>query len=305
MRRFLVVLGQFRHMGRVEQGGLEGVVQLLHDARLHAARSDQTIGRHGDDAVAQFLERRRLRPALGARLAQGGQQAQLARIDIGRKAGGVDAGHQLARGDGQHLLGGAFVGHVDVAQLALAEQFVKHDVRCGAQAVGRNGQLAWLGGSELEQVFDRFERAVERHHDTEGDAGQLDDRRGVADRIPGQFLHMRRAQRRLRQLRQGVAIGRGLLQDRHGQGAAGARPVFDDDALAQGLARDVAQQAHRDIGGAASRPGHDQNDRPRRKGRLRPGRYWHAGCTDRGQQFAPFHGGLPRLASCPKPRCGS
>ena len=240
-------------------------MQHLHHRARHAGRPGQAVGRGGHDGVAQLLERGHLRPALGALLAKGDQQPQLARVDERRKAVGVDAHHHLAGGHRDHLLGGAFVGHVDVGQAALAEQLVHHHVGRGAGAVGGDAQGAGVGLGVAEQVVQRFERAGRGHDDAEGDPRQLDDRRGVTDRIPQHLADPGGAQHGMRQLRQRVAVGCGLLQDRHGQRAAGAAAVLDQHLLAQLARRGFGQHAEGEVGGAARRPGQPQRDRPGRE----------------------------------------
>jgi hypothetical protein len=156
----------------------------------HAARAGQAVGRHGHDAVAQFLQRGHLRPAPGALLAEGDQQAQPAAVDEGREAVGVDAHHHLARRHRDHLLGRALVRHMDPAEAALAANS-SSSTTCGVVPTPLVAMVSSPGpcAAQGEQVVQRPERAGRRHHDAEGDAAELQDRRGVADRVPQHLLH--------------------------------------------------------------------------------------------------------------------
>ena len=280
-------------------------MQNLHDIRLHAPWANEAIGRGGADAVTQLFERRHVGPAGCAAFAKCRQEAQFAGLDIGHKAIGINARHQLARGHSQHLLGCALVRHVDVLELALAKQFIEHDVRRGAQAVGRYRQFAWLGSGKLQHILKRLKSTVGRYHHAKRNTADLDDRRGVANRIPADFLQVRRAQRGLWQLGKGVTIGSGMLNQGHRQSTACTRAIFDHKALTQISGRDVAEQSKRDVGRAACRPRHDQRNGAGWKRALRAQMPRHTGRNRRGQNASADHAGPPRLASCPNPRCGS
>jgi outer membrane protein assembly factor BamB len=193
----------------------------------------------------------------------------------------------LAGGHGQHLLGGALVGHMDPLDATTREQLVEHQVGCRAHAVGGHGEPARVGKAPGEHIVQRLQPTAGRHQHAERDAADLDDGGRVADRVPEQLLDQRGPQDRLRDLCNRVAVRRGLLQHRHDQCAPAAGPVLDDDALPQVPAGKLGQQAQGQVGGATGRPGHPQRDRV-----LRIARWWQrlrsrrAGAGQRGQQAA-------------------
>jgi len=113
----------------------------------------------------------------------------------------------------------------------------------------------------IEQVFERVKRARRRHDNAECHAADLDDRRGVANRIPPDLARPGRAKHRLRHLRDRVAVGCGLLQHRHGQRAAGTTAVLDQNLLPQVTGGEIGQQTHGEVSGTARRPRHPQRDR--------------------------------------------
>jgi hypothetical protein len=65
---------------------------------------------------------------------------------------------------------------------------------------------------------------------------------------------------------QRVAVGRGLRDDLGADDGVGARPVVDDDLLAQIFAHLLADEAAEEIGGAARRERNDERDLARRIG---------------------------------------
>ena len=92
------------------------------------------------------------------------------------------------------------------------------------------------------------------------------DRRDVPDQIVVELEERRIDRVGCADLEQRVAVGR-RPHDRFGADIAGAaRPVVDDDGLAETLREPLADQTHEDVTGAAGRePNHDAN-RPRRIG---------------------------------------
>ena len=89
------------------------------------------------------------------------------------------------------------------------------------------------------------------HHDV-GAADDARDRRDVADEIEIELVVERRVDRvRRTDQEQRVAV-RGRAHDRLGGDiAAGARPVLDDELLAEPLRQPLTHQAREDVGRAA------------------------------------------------------
>ena len=75
---------------------LERIVQRLHRDRVHALGAGDAEGRVHDHRVAQVLQRRHVRPALGALPAPGDQQPQLARVHVLGPARGIGVRHDVA-----------------------------------------------------------------------------------------------------------------------------------------------------------------------------------------------------------------
>ena len=95
------------------------------------------------------------------------------------------------------------------------------------------------------------------------------DRRDVPDQIEVELEERRIDRMRCADLEQRVAVGR-RAHDRFGADIAGAaRPVVDDDGLAEPLREPLADQAREDVTGAAGREADHDAHRPRRIG-LRP-----------------------------------
>jgi hypothetical protein len=126
--------------------------------------------------------------------------------------------------------------------------------------------LARGPGDEAGEILDR---RLAGHDDAEGIAGDPEDVGEVLDRVPGDAGGVGQAEDAQRDLRQGVAVGAGLLHGLRGQRATGPGPVLDDHLLAQQLARALGQRAHGQVGGAAGRKGNEQPHRLRRPGALR------------------------------------
>ena len=94
---------------------------------------------------------------------------------------------------------------------------------------------------------------------TLGDADDAGDRRDVADEIEIELVVERRVDRvRRTDQQQRVAVG-GRAHDRLGADvAAGARPVLDDEWLAEPLRQPLPDQAREDVGRAAGGNGDDR-----------------------------------------------
>ena len=138
---------------------------------------------------------------------------------------------------------------------------------------------------------------------TKGTSDDARDRRDVADEIEIELVVERRVDRvRERRQEERVAVGR-RTHDRLGANiVAGARPVLDDEWLAEPLRQPLSHQAREDVGRAAGGKADDDAHRPRRIG-LRPSdaRHGRQRGSARGQmqEFAAgkFHGAPSQACS--------
>ena len=254
-------------MRRVVDHLLEGVVQRLHQRRVHALGAHQAVGRVGHDVVAQLAGGGHVGPALGALVAEGHQQPHLAAVDELVPTRGVTGGHHVAAQQRLHLVGVAL--ERDVVQLDLGHvgHLFDQQVRAGAGAGGAEVDLARLLARGLDVVLEGLPRRVGAHHEAEGVAGDADDEGEVVDRVPGHLLHVRQPRHAHRVLRQRVAVGLGV--QRHvarAGGAAAAGHVLHHHLLAQHLGGDLGQRTVVAVGAAAGGPGHDDGDGARREG---------------------------------------
>jgi len=109
------------------------------------------------------------------------------------------------------------------------------------------------------------------HHHDVGHDHNAGDRRDVADEIEVELVIERRVERVRRNGHEERIAIRCRTHDRlRGDITAGARPVLDDELLAEPLREPLADQACDDVGAAAGGKADDDADRPRRIG-LRPG----------------------------------
>ena len=106
---------------------------------------------------------------------------------------------------------------------------------------------------------------------TQGTRHDARDRRDVADEIEIELVVERRVDRvRRADQEERVAVRRRAHDRLGGDIAAGARPVLDDEWLAEPLRQPLTDQAREDVGRAAGGKADDDAHRPRRIG-LRPG----------------------------------
>ena len=140
----------------------------------------------------------------------------------------------------------------------------------GAVAGRRHVDLARIGlgvGDELGNGLGR-NRWID-HHDN-GNAADARDRRDVADEIEIELVVERRVDRvRRSDQEERIAVRRRAHDRLGGDIAASARPVLDDELLAEPLRQPLTDQARDDVGRAAGGEADDDAHRPRRIG-LRP-----------------------------------
>ena len=132
------------------------------------------------------------------------------------------------------------------------------------------GDLGFLRANPVEKLFDVLGRKSglgHQRHRHVGDAADMVEI--IHDVIFEIFIEGRRGGLRDVPDRDGVAIGRGLGDARHGDRAARAAEVLDDHGLAERPAHGFRDKARNGVGRAAGRCRDDQRNRLRRKGALR------------------------------------
>ena len=118
---------------------------------------------------------------------------------------------------------------------------------------------------ERDQLLDRLDAELGRHHQHLGDLGDQRHRREIAQRIVRHALNVRRYRYRARRgEEQRIAVGVGLGDVVGADGAGGAGPVLDIDALAERRRHLVGDQAADEIGRSPGREGDHDADRPGR-----------------------------------------
>ena len=101
------------------------------------------------------------------------------------------------------------------------------------------------------------------HHQDPWSAAQARDRRDVADKIEAEVVVQCRVERvNRRNVEQRVAVRRRAHDCFGGDIAAGARPVLDDEWLAETLRQRLTDQACKEVRRAARRLADDQVHRP-------------------------------------------
>ena len=132
------------------------------------------------------------------------------------------------------------------------------------------GELARIRLGIGDELGKRLGRNRGMYHHDEGTADQARDRRDVANEIEIEFVVKRRIDRvRRTDQEQRVAV-RSRAHDRLGGDiAACARPVLDDELLAEPLRQPLTDQTREDVVRAAGGKADDDAHRPRRIG-LRP-----------------------------------
>ena len=152
--------------------------------------------------------------------------------------------------------------HIDAGH-----QFQQLAVHIGRAADAERGivDLARIGLGIGDEFGKRFGRDRRIDHQHIGRRERADDRRDVLLNIEREVLIERgidRVGHRHRQER--VAVGRSAGDDLGGKIAAGARPVVDDEFLAELLPERRGNQAHVGVGRGAGREADDDAHRPRR-----------------------------------------
>lgn len=124
-------------MAGLEQRVMERIVPAFDDMRPGAIRQTDAVWRIVNGTrKPPFLHGRHLWPAPGAGGAAYGQQTHLPAVHERREAGGVDVDHQRMVGHRQHLVGGAAIGHMHVADAAAREYVCHARMRRGADPGG-------------------------------------------------------------------------------------------------------------------------------------------------------------------------
>ena len=207
------------------------------------------------ERVAVVIARARSLPALmyANRLGRVGEEdLHLPAEQIGQRGRHAAIGH---------------VHHVDAGHHL--EQF-GGDVGDPADAARTVGELARIRLGIGDELGNRLGRNRWMYHHDKGTADEARDRRDVADEIEIELVVKRRIDRvRRTDQEQRVAVRRRAHDRLGGDVAAGARPVLDDEWLAEPLRQPLTDQAREDVVRAAGGKADDDAHRPRRIG-LRP-----------------------------------
>ncbi|MCY1302602.1 hypothetical protein D9M70_522670 [compost metagenome] len=173
------------------------------------------------------------------------------------------------RHHGGHTLRGAAIGNVRGLGAGDRQQKFGRKVVRGAVTAGRIHQFAGLGLQGGDQFTHRAVRAVGRHDQYVGAARQIGDGHEVLGRVVGQFREQSQVDGPgvVGAQHQGVAIRRRLDHVAHGDLAAAAGLVLDDNGLPQLLAQAGLDRPRQDVRRAAGRQRHDQGDGTIRKRR--------------------------------------
>ena len=123
-----------------------------------------------------------------------------------------------------------------------------------ADAGRRHIDLAGIGLGIGDELGTRLGRKRRIDHHDERRTGDACDRRDVADEIEIEIVVERRIDGvRRRGHKKRVAVRRRPHDRLGGEICAGARPVLDDELLAEPLRQPLADQAREDVGQAAGR----------------------------------------------------
>ena len=141
------------------------------------------------------------------------------------------------------------------------------DVQRRGVAARRHVDLARIGLGISDELGNRCRRHRWIDHHDQGNGADARHRRGVADEIETQVVVDRRVDGVRRHGEQQRVAVRGGAHHRLGADiGAGARPVLDDEWLAQPLRQPLTDEASDDVGRAAGRNRNGQAHRPRRVG---------------------------------------
>ena len=146
----------------------------------------------------------------------------------------------------------AAIGHVHHVDAGHHLEQFGGDVGDPADAARTVGELARIGLGIGDELGNRLGRNRRIYHHDKGAADEARDRRDVADEIEIEFVVERRIDRvRRTDQEERVAVRRRAHDRLGGDIAAGARPVLDDEWLAEPLRQPLTDQAREDVVRAA------------------------------------------------------
>ena len=198
----------------------------------------------------------------------------------------------------------AAIGHVHHVDAGHHLEQFGGDVGDAADAARTVGELARIGLGIGDELGKRLGRNRWMDHHDKGAADEARDRRDVANEIEIELVVKRRIDRvRRTDQEERVAVRRRTHDRLGGDIAAGARPVLDDEWLAEPLRQPLTDQAREDVVRAAGGKADDDAHRPRRIG-LRPSETRHgrergsARCQMQKLTARKFHGVLLWSRTC-------
>ena len=222
----------------------------------------ELVGRHGVGHGRHVRQRRRARRR-GHR-----NGAHFAGTDMGDRRGEHVEHHLHPAADqvGQGLRRTA-IGHVDDVDAGHELEQLGRDMGSGAVARRGEVELAGIGLGIGDELGNRFDRQRRIHLHDHGGAHDARDRSDIAEEIEIEVVVERHVDHvRRRDQEQRIAVGRRVGSGLGTDIAAGARPVVDDELLAEPLRQPVADQAGVDVGRGAGRKADDDMHGPRRVG---------------------------------------
>ena len=174
--------------------------------------------------------------------------------------------HDVAAEDGRKRLAAALGRYVRELDAGLARHQLHGDGIGGGGTDRGVGELAGVGLGELDDVLPLLEGAVGHDDGAQAVAAEQDDVGEVLDGIEARLLHVGHAVDRDRQLRDGVAVGLGVVRHRGGaQRGAAARLVVDDHRLSQVLRGALGDAPEQQVCRQSRSERDDQRDRLRRE----------------------------------------
>src|SRR6267143_1756845 len=244
---------------RLGDAPVDGVVEPVDDVARRAGRRHQAVPQDRLEAGQLLGDRRNIGRERGAYERGHAEAFHLAAFDLREADREVREGERdLARqrvGDGERH---ALVRHVHGGEPSEGLELGDRHLRAGgpvarSQPAGR----APRAGDEFAKVLRRKIRAHHQHH---RGRDQADDRSEVLRRIVLEVLEQRDVGR-LRGVgrdEDGVAVGRAARHFGGAQGAERARAVLDDERLAEGFVKLLAQDAGDLVGPGSGGEGHDE-----------------------------------------------
>ena len=250
------------HVGQFQRGGNVGV-HLLHDGVRRAGRRHESEPRDGDEiGQAEFGCGRHVGRHRAARAAGQAQKLRLPGLLEAQRGGDVaDEDVDPAGGEIDQRRPLALVGDVDDLDAGHGGEHLRRQVRGRAVALRGIGHLAGIGLGVGDQLLEAAGGQVETGGDDIGHDRQHRDRHELRPVIGQRLVEIVvDRQGRGRTAQQRVAVRLGAIGDLGADIAGRAGAIVDDDRLAPGGRKLLADDAAEHVGRSAGREGHDDAD---------------------------------------------